>query len=118
MKPFFADRRKQSQRTRRSALKRCRPIVEVLEDRRLLSLTPYLVADINTTAGTGSSAMTFSELGGIAYFTADDGVNGYELWRSDGTAEGTYLLKDINPSGNSLPQRHVVLDGTLYFGPV
>ena len=28
---------------------------------------------------------------------ADDGVNGYELWRSDGTEKGTTLVKDINP---------------------
>ena len=30
-------------------------------------------------------------------FTTPTYTEGYELWRSDGTAEGTYLLKDINP---------------------
>jgi len=39
--------------------------------------------------------------GGLLFFWADDGVNGTELWRSDGTSGGTFLLKDINPSGSS-----------------
>lgn len=33
----------------------------------------------------------------LLLFGADDGEVGYELWRSDGTPEGTYRLMDINP---------------------
>ncbi len=37
------------------------------------------------------------------YFGADDGVNGREIWYTDGTTAGTQLLKDIVPgaSGNN-----------------
>jgi ELWxxDGT repeat protein len=34
-------------------------------------------------------------------FKGADAANGYELWVSDGTSLGTYLLKDINPGANS-----------------
>ena len=33
----------------------------------------------------------------IELFTVDDGVHGRELWRTDGTATGTFLVKDILP---------------------
>ena len=35
------------------------------------------------------------EMGGILYFIADDGDSGWELWRSDGTVSGSYIVKDI-----------------------
>ena len=54
-------------------------------------------------------------LGNILYFIANDGINGEELWRSDGTATGTNMVKDINTSGSSFPSRLINVNGTLYF---
>lgn len=37
------------------------------------------------------------DFNGTLFFRADDGASGYELWRSDGTEGGTFMVKDINP---------------------
>jgi ELWxxDGT repeat protein len=48
-----------------------------------------------------STFFNFPKAGGRFYFIADDGVNGQELWSSDGTAAGTSML-DLTPgSGGS-----------------
>ena len=35
----------------------------------------------------------------LVFFTADDGVHGRALWKSDGTAAGTVMVKDLVPDG-------------------
>ncbi|WP_413467324.1 ELWxxDGT repeat protein [Pleurocapsa sp. FMAR1] len=48
--------------------------------------------------------------------TANDGENGRELWVSDGTTEGTQLVKDINPGGDgSNPSNLTEFNNKLYF---
>ena len=52
---------------------------------------------------------------GSFLFLASDGIHGEELWRTDGTEEGTQLVKDINPEGGSNPSVITYIDGTVYF---
>src|SRR5262249_45599516 len=60
-----------------------------------------------------------TDVGGTLFFAAFDSVNGTELWKSDGTAAGTVLVKDINPgrSGSS-PGNLTAVGGTLFFSAV
>ncbi len=70
----------------------------------------------------GSFPDNFTEFNNQLYFSADDGENGRELWVSDGTTEGTQLVKDINPgsndygnANNSFPRDLTEFNDQLYF---
>lgn len=59
---------------------------------------------------------TLINVNGTLFFTANNGVNGVELWKSNGTAAGTVLVKDINPGAlTSGPHLLTVINGTLFF---
>ncbi len=57
--------------------------------------------DINP-GSSDSSPGGFSVINEVVYFTADDGIHGVELWKTDGTESGTVMIKDINigPNGS------------------
>lgn len=85
-----------------------------------------MLKDLNTNPGEGSNAILFpawnsdlnkptpgGDLGlegldrtlnynGYIFFAADDGTNGIELYKTDGTAGNTSLVEDINPSGDGM----------------
>lgn len=54
---------------------------------------------------------------GALYFSMYDSRHGWELWKSDGTEEGTLLVKDIYPLENlsSNPRQLSVVGDTLFF---
>ncbi len=60
-------------------------------------------------------------LGGYLFFSASDpkgasAQRGVELWRTDGTSEGTTQVADLVPGeGSSMPNNFVEMDGKLYF---
>ena len=53
--------------------------------------------------------------GDVLVFRAFDNTHGVELFKSDGTAEGTVLIKDINPAGDSFPFNMKQYKGRVYF---
>lgn len=85
-------------------------------------LGTYMIKDINLQrtreddpTGDSSPVIVFSYLDKI-FFSADDGINGNELWITDGTESGTSLFKDINLAGNSNVSSDWILVGNkAYF---
>ncbi len=68
-------------------------------------------ASTQTKSGLGE----FFTLGTFTYFAANDGTNGSELWKTDGTAAGTVMVKDINPGAeHSEPSKFAKLDATRF----
>ena len=76
-----------------------------------------LVRDINSGELSGLAFRTdFAVLNGDLYFSADDGRNGRELWRSNGTSVGTQLVADINRGAESSnPSNLTVFNDLIYF---
>lgn len=63
-----------------------------------LGQEPILVKDVNTIPiAQGSFPQGYAKAGGLAFFAADDGMSGSELWRTDGTAAGTFQIADACP---------------------
>lgn len=58
----------------------------------------------------------FSVVGDVMYFMGWDAANGKELWRTDGTEAGTYMVKDIRPgTAASNPSSFISLGTDVYF---
>ncbi|MFK8111730.1 MAG: ELWxxDGT repeat protein [Rubripirellula sp.] len=84
---------------------------------------------VYTTDGTTTTAITsdqpvdfdgkgslFATAGSLAYFVFDNGINGEELWKTDGTATGTTMVNDlVLGATGSAPRFLVGLGNLLYF---
>lgn len=88
----------------------------------------------NGNAGAGELIISFNQPGSplvtypmtitmdnVLYFYGSDDTAGFELWRTDGTTAGTYMIKDINPgigasfSFTPTAQCFAALNGFIYF---
>jgi ELWxxDGT repeat protein len=78
-----------------------------------------MLKDINPSGSSvdlSHTAPHFSVVGDYAVFAADNGVNGRELWVTDGTTGGTNMLADINGgSGSSDPDDFVEFGDQVLF---
>ncbi|MGH9004096.1 MAG: ELWxxDGT repeat protein, partial [Acidimicrobiia bacterium] len=89
----------------------------------------FMVSDILP----GSSSSVPAELTRVAggllspgrlFFRAFEGTAGNELWKTDGTAAGTVLVKDIRPGAEGIslpwlgPNQLVNVNGTLFFSAI
>jgi trimeric autotransporter adhesin len=84
-----------------------------------------MVKNINTgsSGADDSSPYDLTALGDYLYFQATDATHGTELWRTNGTAEGTTLVQDIYEGGtygadSSNPYNLTALGGYIYFSAI
>lgn len=81
--------------------------------------TKYL--NIGSNEGGIDDESEFIDFNGKLIVSAHDGVHGFELWISDGTQEGTFMVKDINPGNASsmlnsnIYSSFAVFNNKLYF---
>jgi ELWxxDGT repeat protein len=82
-------------------------------------LEPYLVKDIDPVQRPASSEPYFPvTFGKAVLFSADDGLSGRQLWRSDGTAAGTWPLSDAAPGDLGYSEPFQVTERLYFFRSV
>jgi len=79
-------------------------------------LTQGLSLAIDAPAGDPPISLPVPETG-LVFFSAgaEAAQPDYELWATDGTPQGTRLVKDVNPEGPSNPSHMAALGGQLVF---
>jgi ELWxxDGT repeat protein len=80
------------------------------------------VKTLRTGPATATRSYPTAAVGNMFYFVANDGIHGNEVWRSDGTSIGTYMISDGNTSDDidtyqfeaDIPS-FTVYNNTLYY---
>ena len=95
------------------------PSLQLLSlERRDLPATDLvqLLNNINIVPSGIPSVSATEQVGGITFFVGTTPAAGQELWRTDGTSGGTFLVDDINPGpGSSYPSDLTNVSGELFF---
>ena len=73
--------------------------------------------DTSSVTRFNGTPLRLTPIGNTVFFTLDDDVIGDELWKSDGTANGSVLVADINKRtfASSSPRNLTSLGKTLFF---
>ena len=75
-----------------------------------------MVKDINSNGNAIEANSDFIDLNGVLLFTARASNLAYkQLWKSDGTSEGTTFIKTINPNYDAQINNPLVFGNKLYF---
>ena len=80
-----------------------------------------IVKDIVTGPGSSNNINGYNlfSTGTYLLFAAQTSINGIELWKSDGTAPGTFMLQDINPTNSGMdssnPSSFFLLNNIVLF---
>ena len=78
-------------------------------------LATSMTKDINPIGASNPTNMV--KIGSEVFFVAYNGISAGDLWKTDGTAAGTVMVKDINPTNNQSGGARNLTDvnGTLFF---
>ncbi len=76
---------------------------------------PTLIGDLNPYPRSGSDPDAFVPVGGQVFFSAHTVLTGMELWRTDGTSEGTWLVKEIAPGREGTTSYGLAVGSELFF---
>jgi ELWxxDGT repeat protein len=78
----------------------------------------YMVKDIDPNDATSDTVdpVFLYNSNGKLFFNATDNIHGRELWKSDGTEEGTFMVKDLwAGQGGGAANNMITFNGLLYF---
>ncbi|KAA6437067.1 DNRLRE domain-containing protein [Dyadobacter flavalbus] len=97
-------------------------VLILISTQLLLAQEGTLVKDINVSGQVTNNAkpqsvpLGFTQVNDVAYFSADDGIHGRELWKTDGSTAGSVLVSDLqNGASSSNPEQITDVNGTAFF---
>ena len=112
-------------------MRRLAPLLAVFAVAASAQAPPALIVDTNPSGGDGIVSASYgpapaddavyppgvflAEYRGELYFGATDAAGDREVWRTNGTPEGTVRLDDLNGAGPASPTLFVRYQGNLYF---
>jgi ELWxxDGT repeat protein len=83
----------------------------------LFSQATFLVKNIHPSFGSHSYPQNLTNVNGTLFFSADNGSQGFELWKSGGTSANTVMIKDLTPgsAGTQNMRDFITVNGKLFF---